>query len=124
MIDFDSTAFVRLSEWKLDSAEKALQDVLIDGEVIELAFNSQRDSVTFTDKRIVALNVQGMTGTKKAYTSLPYAKVQAFAVETNGTTDLDAELVLWFSHLGRVAFQFSRGVDIHQISALIATHAL
>jgi hypothetical protein len=41
-----------------------------------------RDYVAFTDKRLIAVNVQGLTGKKRDYSSLPYSKVQAFSIET------------------------------------------
>lgn len=59
-----------------------------------------REYVVFTSKRVIAVNVQGITAKKKDYTSLPFTKVQAFSLETAGTFDLDAELELWFSGLG------------------------
>ncbi|HEY8453879.1 MAG TPA: PH domain-containing protein, partial [Natronosporangium sp.] len=63
-------------------------------------------------------------GRKKDFTSLPYAKVQAFSVETAGTFDLDSELELWFSGLGRVRFEFRGKVDIRWLGQLIASYAL
>jgi hypothetical protein len=60
-----------------------------------------RDFVVFTDKRLIAVNVQGMTGKKRDFTSLPYSKIQAFPIETADSFDLDAELDLWFSGLGK-----------------------
>jgi len=83
-----------------------------------------RDSVTFTNKRLIALNVQGITGKKRDYTSLPYSKIQTFSVETAGTFDLDAELELWFSGLGKVKLEFKGGVDIRSLGRLIADHVL
>ncbi|WP_231959150.1 PH domain-containing protein [Paraoerskovia marina] len=83
-----------------------------------------RDSVTVTDKRIVALNVQGMTGKKKDYTSLPYGKIETFSVETAGTFDLDAELELWFSGLGKVKLEFKSDVDIRWIGHLVGSKVL
>lgn len=53
-----------------------------------------RDYVVFTNKRLIACNVQGITGSKKDFTSLPYSKLQAFSIETAGTLDMDAELTL------------------------------
>lgn len=47
-----------------------------------------------------------MAGKKKDFTSLPYAKVQAFSVETAGGVDRDSEMELWFSGIGRVRFEF------------------
>jgi hypothetical protein len=59
----------------------------------------------FTDKRVIAVNAQGMTGKKVDYSSLPYSKVQAFSIESAGSLDRDAELELWFSGLGKVKFE-------------------
>lgn len=67
-----------------------------------MAFKGIRDYIVLTSKRIIAVNVQGMTGKKENYTSLSFSKVQALSLETAGEFDLDAELELWFSGLGRV----------------------
>ncbi|GHD06187.1 PH domain-containing protein [Zhihengliuella salsuginis] len=58
------------------------------------AFRGIRDFVALTVKRIIAVNVQGIAGKMRDYTSLPYTKIQSFSVETAGTFDLDAELDL------------------------------
>jgi hypothetical protein len=83
-----------------------------------------RDSVVFTNKRLIAINVQGLTGKKRDYTSLPYSKIQAWSIETAGRFDLDAELELWFSGLGRVRLDFKGQVDIRSIGQLIGNHVL
>lgn len=83
-----------------------------------------RDSVVFTNKRLITINVQGLTGKKRDYSSLPYSKVQAWSIETAGRFDLDAELELWFSGLGRVRLDFKGQVDIRAIGQLIGTHVL
>jgi len=124
MIDFQNAAYVKLSAWDIGSATKEMDGILVDGESIYLAFKGIRDSVTFTSKRIIALNVQGMTGKKRDYTSLPYSRIQAFSVETAGTFDLDSEMELWFSGLGRIKLEFARGVDIRGLNRLIADHVL
>jgi hypothetical protein len=124
MIDFNNASYVKLSPWDPAHAHGELEAILTANEVIHLAFKGIRDSVTFTSRRIIALNAQGITGKKKDYTSLPYSRIQAFSVETAGTFDLDSELELWFSGLGRVKLEFSRGVDIRGLSRLIGDHAL
>ena len=124
MIDFQNAAYAKLAEWSVASAATELDGILIEGETIYLAFKGIRDSVTFTSKRIIALNVQGMTGKKRDYTSLPYSRIQAFSVETAGTFDLDSEVDLWFSGLGRIKLEFARGVDIRSLNRLIADHVL
>ena len=88
------------------------------------AYKNIRDYVVFTNKRAIAVNVQGMTGKKRDYTSLPYAKISAYSVETSGVGDIDSELELWYSGLGRVRFEFSGSSDIRQIGRLIATYTL
>ena len=124
MIDFNNAAYAKLSPWDLAQAQGELQDILVTDEVIHRAFKGIRDSVTFTNRRLIALNVQGITGKKKDYTSLPYSKIQAFSVETAGTFDLDSERELWFSGLGRVKLEFSRGVDIRGLNRLIGDQVL
>lgn len=98
--------------------------LLVAGENVLAAFRGVRDFVVFTNKRVIAVNVQGMTGKKKDFTSLPYSKIQAFSIETAGTLDLDAELDMWFSGLGNVRLEFKGQVDIQGLSRLIADHVL
>lgn len=124
MIDFQNASFVKLSPWDPADALAALDGILVAGEQVYLAFKGIRDSVTFTDKRIVALNVQGITGKKRDFTSLPYARIQAFSVETAGTFDLDSELELWFSGLGKIKLEFAGRVDIRSLGHLIADKVL
>lgn len=122
MIDFENGSFVKLK--KTDSVGKGIDQLLIPGETIIGSYKGIRDSVTFTDKRVIAVNVQGLTGKKKDYTSLPYSKIQAFSVETSGVFDMDSELELWFSSIGLVKFEFSGGSDIVKIGQTIAEFVL
>lgn len=122
MIDFENKSFLKLKHDE-DYAEK-VADILLEDEQVAGSYKSVRDGVVFTDKRIIAVNVQGLTGKKKDFSSLPYSKVVAFSVETGGTFDLDAELELWFSSVGRVRFEFSGRTDVKSIARLIAAHAL
>ncbi|MFC4812970.1 PH domain-containing protein, partial [Paenibacillus sp. GCM10023250] len=106
MIDFQNGTFVKLSPSNPQDLMAEIGPMLVAGEQVFLSFKGIRDSVVFTNKRLISLNVQGLTGKKRDYTSLPYSKIQAFSVETAGTFDLDAELELWFSGLGRVRLEF------------------
>ena len=124
MIDFQNGTFVKLGQIDPRTLASELQPFLIQGESVHLAFKGMRDSVVFTDKRLISINVQGLTGKKRDYTSLPLGKIQAWSVETAGTFDLDSELDLWFSGLGRVRLEFKGNVDIRHISQLIGHHVL
>jgi len=76
------------------------------------------------NKRIIAVSVQGITGSKKDFTSLPYKNIVAYSVETSGTFDLDSELEIYFSSQGKVKFEFTGKTGIVEISKVISKHLL
>ena len=86
MIDFSNAAFFKLKEAP-DFAQH-VAPILIEGEQPLGSYQALRDGVVITNKRIISLNVQGFTGKKRDYTSLPYSKIIACSVETAGTFDL------------------------------------
>ena len=124
MIDFKNAAFLKMSVVNNNTFEKQIVPMLVSGEEILQTFQAVRDGVVFTNKRIFAINVQGLTGKKKDFTSLPYAKIQSFSVETAGLLDLDSELVIWFSGLGMVKFEFTSNADVAGICRMISEKVL
>ena len=78
-----------------------------------------RDGVVFTDRRLLAVNTQGVTGKKKMYAVLPYSRIQAYALESAGVLDFDSEMKLWFSGLGCVTLEFLAGSDLFALSHLM-----
>ena len=124
MIDFTNAKFLKLGAFDNDDATKKVADMLIDGESVFAAFKTVRDQVIFTNKRVIAINVQGLTGKKADYTSLPYSNIQSFSVETAGVLDLDTEMVLWFAELGVVTFQFTAWFDIKTFNKLLGAYVL
>ncbi len=125
MIDFKSDSFfARLKKVNDGEYEKVIGDILIDGETVIGSYQSVRDGVVFTNKRIIAINVQGLTGKKKDFTSIPYSKITTFSLETAGLLDLDAELEIYLSAVGKVKFEFTGSTDVKQICRMISTFAL
>ena len=124
MIDFENNSVFKLSPVAPESVMERVGPLLVEGEIIIAAFKAIRDSVVFTSKRVIALNVQGITGKKVDYTSLPYSKVQAYSVETSGLFDLDCELDLFFSGIGKVRFELRGNVNVVELSRQIAAHIL
>ena len=122
MIDFKNGSLIKLR--KIKDTPHDLEALLIEGEDVISTYKGVRDYVTFTTKRIISCNAQGMTGKKKDYTTLPYSKVQAFSVETAGNFDLDCELELYFSSIGKVKFEFTGTSDIVAIGKLISQYIL
>ena len=120
MIDFNSNSVFVLRKDKVLDYE-LVKDIIISGEQILQTYTTVRDKVIFTNKRVISVNVQGLTGAKKDFTSLPYSKIQAFSVETAGVIDADAELDLWFSSVGKVRFRFAKGYsDASEINRIIS----
>ncbi|MEY8515032.1 PH domain-containing protein [Lactococcus taiwanensis] len=124
MIDFNNAAFVKLKPTGNDAFRDLISSILTDNESLISTFKGIRDGVVFTTHRIIAINVQGITGKKKDFTSLPYSKIQAFSIETAGTFDLDSELELWFSGLGKVKLEFISQANVSEIAKIISDKIL
>ena len=125
MIDFDGNGFfARLK--KVDNAAfgQVIDDFMIDGEKIVGTYQSIRDGVVFTNKRIITINIQGLTGKKKDFTSIPYNKITTFSLETAGFFDLDAELEIYVSAVGKCKFEFTGSTNVKEICKIISTYAL
>jgi len=124
MIDFQNGTFFKLGYVDKSEAQPLVAPMLLDGESVMIAARALRDYVVFTDKRIIAINVQGISGKKRDFTSLPYSKIQAWSIETAGTFDLDSELELWFSGLGKVKLEFKGKFDVAYLNKLIGHFVL
>ena len=124
MIDFQNASFMKLRPVGENSYASLITPLFVEGESILASFQGIRDGVVFTSKRIFAINVQGITGKKKDISSLPYSKIQAFSVETAGVLDMDSELELWFSGLGKVKFEFVSRADVSGICRMISERVL
>ena len=72
MIDFNNGSLFKLSPVDPNSQLEKVGPLLVEGEYLIAAFKAIRDSVVFTNKRVIAVNVQGITGRKVEFTSLPY----------------------------------------------------
>ena len=97
------------------------QRVCADGEQIEAAFKTKRDSYVFTDSRFILEDVQGLTGRKRSLLSVPYSKISAFEVESAGLFDTDGELRLWVSgYPSVIEREFRKSVDVYMLQALLA----
>ncbi len=124
MIDFQNASFVKLRPTSDRDYADMIRPMFVEGEEILISFSGIRDGVVFTTKRIFAINIQGITGKKKDFTSLPYSRIQAFSAETAGTLDLDSELELWFSGMGKVKFEFTARSNITGICRMLSSFIL
>ncbi len=124
MIDFQNKLIFKMKQTDNSKYSAIITPLLVEGERILSTYNSMRDGVVFTNKRIMSINIQGITGSKKDITSMPYNKIQAFSVETSGVFDLDSELEIYFSSLGKVKFEFSGSCNITEIGRIISNYLL
>lgn len=124
MIDFTNKSLIKLKEMDNKDGQKVVEKLLIPNECVVFSFSSMRDKLIFTDKRIISVNAQGITGAKTDYTSIPYSKIQVFSIETAGTFDLDAELDVTVSGLGTVRFELSAKTNIQEIGQHMSKYIL
>ncbi|SEW51045.1 PH domain-containing protein [Chitinophaga arvensicola] len=111
------------------SQEQIIKDygkLLIDSEHVELGFKLIRDTFIFTNKRLILIDKQGLTGSKTEYRSITYKSISRFSIETAGTFDLDAELKIWVSGEinPSVKKQFSKSVDVYEVQKVLAHYVL
>lgn len=100
--------------------------LLLEDEEINSAFRTVRDQLVFTNKRIISIDVQGITGRRKSFSSMPYSKIQFFSIQTPGFVELvpDSELFLMFSNGFTAKFEFKGAVDIGAIGRMISEYVL
>ena len=99
--------------------------VLAPGERVERAYQLIRDTFVFTDKRLIFVNRQGLTGRKVQYQSIPYRSIIRFSVETAGAFELDAELKIWLSGgQAPLQLQFNKKLSIYNVQSVLAGYVL
>ena len=124
MIDFENSALFKLKPIASEKVLPPINAFLIDGETVFAAFKTVRDQLVFTNKRIISANVQGLTGSKVDYTSIPYCKIQTYSIETSGTLDLDCEIQIYISSVGKVVFEIKGSFNIVEFNKIISQHIL
>ncbi|MFG2498469.1 PH domain-containing protein [Streptomyces sp. NPDC048441] len=105
------------------AAQQDYARLLGNGEQVQAAFLLIRDTMIFTDRRLVLVDKQGITGKKVEYHSVPYRSITHFSVETAGHFDLDAELKIWISGTHEpIQKTFTKGVDIYEVQAILTQY--
>lgn len=97
-----------------------VQPLLVEGEQAVASFRTFRDSATFTTKRLIVRDAQGLTGRKVEIYSLPYSAIEMWSSENaGGILDRDAEIELW-TKVGHIKIKVTKGADIRRLDSLIA----
>jgi len=125
-VNFNSNSVFNLKPINLEMIRGEVAGLLLPNEKPVLAFQTIRDQLVFTDKRIISIDVQGITGRRKSFTSMPYSKIQFFSIQTPGFAEIfpDSELYLMFSNGFTATFEFKGQVDIGFIGRMISGYIL
>lgn len=101
-----------------------VQQILIDGEKVEVAYKTIRDVAVVTNKRIIIADKQGITGKKVEVYTIPFKSIIMYSSENaGGILDFNAEIDLW-TRAGRLKLKLAKGIDIRKIDRLIGQHIL
>ena len=125
-VNFNQDSVWNLKPISVDSVKSEVNGLLIGGEEVVMAFQTVRDQLILTNKRIIAVDVQGITGKRKSFSTMPYSKIQYFSIQTPGFAELipDSELFIMFSNTFTAKFEFKGGVDIGKIGRMISEYVL
>ncbi|WML37556.1 PH domain-containing protein [Clostridium sp. OS1-26] len=113
------------SEVNIQEVQKEFSNILSSTENIEKAYKLIRDMFIFTNKRLILVDRQGLTGKKVEYHSIPYKSITHFSIETAGNFDLDAELKIWISGTQLpIQKQFNKSLNIYELQSVLAEYVL
>ncbi len=103
-----------------EEGKELFEMFLASDEPILLFYRHARDRVIFTDRKIIAIDIQGITGKKKEFRMFPYSKITSFSVETAGTFDWDSDLKIWISGVGVFGIKLGKKINIAEIGTLLS----
>ena len=125
-VTFNQDSVFNLKPISNDEVRGEVDGLLIADEKVEFAFKTIRDQLVFTNKRIISIDVQGITGKRKSFATMPYSKIQYFSIQTPGFMELfpDSELFVMFTNGFTAKFEFKGAVDIGKIGRMLSEYVL
>ena len=96
---------------------KTGMNILQADEEVELAFKCGRDMFLITNKRVLSIDVQGLTGKKIEFSTLPFKHIAGFSVQSAGTLSFTVKATLFISKFeGGLTTDLGKKTDIFQIN--------
>ena len=125
-VNFNQDSVFNLKPISNDEVRGEVDGLLIADEKVEFAFKTIRDQLVFTNKRIISIDVQGITGKRKSFATMPCSKIQYFSIQTPGFMELfpDSELFVMFTNGFTAKFEFKGAVDIGKIGRMLSEYVL
>ena len=125
MINFTNNSQIfKMKEVALNTFDDTVSMFYVDGEETIACYQAMRDYMVFTNKRMIVVDVQGVFGKKKDFSSFPYSKIQAFSVKTAGVLDIDTDIDIAFAGLGLVHLEFTTATNVAKLLRLIGGFVL
>jgi len=112
------------SEKDINEVKSEVDGILIEAEVIEHAYKLIRDLLIFTNKRLILVDKQGITGKKAEFLSIPYASISYFSIESAGHFDLDSDMKIGVRSGPTIIKKFRRDSQIENVQKTLARYIL
>ncbi len=113
------------SEASSEKIAHEFQPILIEGEVIVKSFKLIRDMFVFTNKRLILVDKQGITGSKTDFMTIPYHSINYFTKRSASLLDLDAEILIWIKGTSEpIQKEFRKGENINDVYKTLSTYVL
>ena len=113
------------SKADISKLREEFSPILVDGEELIDAYRVLRDMMVFTNKRLILVDKQGMTGSKVDYQTVPYERIVRFSKESTGILDLEAELKIWI--VGQplpIVKTFTKNQNVNEVYQLLSKAVL
>ncbi len=109
------------SEVNAEAIKAQYSKLFLEDEDVQFACKMIRDTWIFTNKRLIMIDVQGLTGSKKDFHSIPYRSISHFAVESAGTFDMDSEIKIWITSQDEpIVKEMKKGFDVMGFQQILA----
>ena len=112
-------------EVNIEKFESEFRPILIEGEQLLRAYQIIRDYFVFTNKRLILVDRQGLTGSKAEFMSIPYGSITRFSKESKGMMDMDAELKIWIrGQEAPLVKEFRKDKSVNEIYQILSAGVL
>ncbi len=120
-----NTEIIKMWTFSMKSnPEKEILSVLLPEEKILACYKTVRDQAALTNKRIIIMDKQGITGKKIEVYSLPYRSIDMWSSENQGQLfDINSELELW-TKAGHFKINLSPKCDIREFDRILGNAIL
>lgn len=108
-----------------EKIERQYEKMLGDNERVIQAYKQIRDLIILTNKRLIVIDKQGVTGKKKLIISYPLIRLTRYQIENAPFFDIDNEVVIWFAGVNEpVSFTLSKGTNVFEFAKALTECAL